>query len=379
MLNRRLIRIRAMQALYAYEQSRKANLLLAEDLIKETFLPDLNSMEVQDRPKLKGLTELSIKVLHEELSIEEQTEDFEAPAEVQRAVREAKNLYNNKNKQDFDQMALRSVREADKVFEVYLKMLNLYLALADMAQNDRTHEGKSRLSDNKLLKVLAENKEFEILSLKAVATWKEEKDFVKETYKKVLKDNARYQEYCSKVNHTMDEELGMLKYLVKNIFLKNDLVGGYFERYHLYFSEDKETLRAMVSHTFQNYDEEYGLEIAKPNEEWQERKDFLSRLFKQCIQREDELNEYILPKLKNWEYDRVADADKILMRMALIEFMEFPSIPIKVTINEIIEIAKNYSTPKSGVFMNGVLDALSKELVRSGEIRKSGRGMLDNK
>ncbi|MGR3809165.1 transcription antitermination factor NusB [Jiulongibacter sp. NS-SX5] len=379
MLNRRLIRIRAMQALYAYEQSRKANLLLAEDLIKENFAPDLNSMEVQDKPKLKGLTDLSIKVLHEELSIHETTEDFEAPKAVTQAVKEAKILFNNRNKADFDQMSLRTLREADKVFVVYLKLLNLYLALADLSLADRKFEGKSRLADNKLLKALQENSEFEILSLKAEAQWNEEKDFVKSLYNTVLRENERYNEYCSKINHTLDEEIALLKYMVKNVFLKNEVSVNYFERFHLYFSEDRETLRAMVAHTFQNYDEEDGLEIAQSNEEWKERKEFLGKLFKQSIQRENELNEYILPKLKNWEYERVADADKILMRMALIEFMEFPSIPIKVTINEIIEIAKTYSTPKSGVFMNGVLDTLSKELVRSGEIRKSGRGMLDNK
>src|SRR5690606_31396612 len=106
MLNRRLIRIRAMQALYAYEQSRKANFLLAEDLIKESFAPDLNSMKVQDRAKLQGLAKLGIQLLHDEFAINGNKEDFEAPKEVKDAVTTAKRFYLNKNKEDYEQMTL---------------------------------------------------------------------------------------------------------------------------------------------------------------------------------------------------------------------------------------------------------------------------------
>src|SRR5690606_39265110 len=133
-------------------------------------------------------------------------------------------------------------------------------------------------------------------------------------------------------------------------------------------------LRAMVAHTFQDYEETGRLSISEPDEEWEERKDFLKTLFVKSIDDEDELMEYILPNLKNWEYERVADTDKILLKMALVEMMEFSSIPVKVTINEIIEIAKNYSTPKSSLFINGILDKVSRELTASGKIRKSGRG-----
>ncbi|MCL4134765.1 UNVERIFIED_CONTAM: hypothetical protein GTU68_067200 [Idotea baltica] len=102
-------------------------------------------------------------------------------------------------------------------------------------------------------------------------------------------------------------------------------------------------------------------------------------LFKNCVKEEQELMQTILPSLKNWEYDRIAETDKILLKMALVEMKEFSGIPVKVTINEIIEIAKTYSTPKSGQFVNGVLDKISKELMAKGDIKKTGRGMLDNK
>jgi N utilization substance protein B len=270
------------------------------------------------------------------------------------------------------------IKEADKVFDMYAMLLGLYLALAEMAEKDKTFEGKSKLGSNKLLKELKENKALELMIIRQSFRWETETDFLKSLYNQVLKVNAKYIEYCSKRNHTLEEEIALLKYMVKNIFLKNGLSSDFFEKEHLYWSEDKETLRAMVAHTFQNY-EQSGLNIASPDEAWQERKDFLLTLFKNSIVEEKELMQHIMPSLKNWEYERIAETDKVLLKMALVEMKEFSAIPIKVTINEIIEIAKEYSTPKSGLFVNGVLDKLSKLLVVNGEIKKSGRGMLDNK
>jgi len=378
MLNRRLIRIRAMQSLYAYEQSRKANFLLAQDLIHAEFAPDLNSMEFQDKVKLQGLSKLALQQLADDFSIYPTEDDFEQPIKVKNIVKEASDFYVDKNRIDYQGLVIRVIKEADKVFDMYTMLLGLYLALAEMAEKDKTFEGKSKLGSNKLLKELKENKALELMVIRQTFRWERETNFLKSLYNQVLKVNAKYIEYCSKRNHTLEEEIALLKYMVKNIFLKNDLSSDFFEKEHLYWSEDKETLRAMVAHTFQNY-EQSGLNIASPDEAWQERKDFLLTLFKNSIVEEKELMQHIMPSLKNWEYERIAETDKVLLKMALVEMKEFSAIPIKVTINEIIEIAKEYSTPKSGLFVNGVLDKLSKLLVVNGEIKKSGRGMLDNK
>ncbi|MFT5883883.1 MAG: N utilization substance protein B [Arcticibacterium sp.] len=378
MLNRRLIRIRAMQSLYAYEQSRKANFLLAQDLIHAEFAPDLNSMEFQDKVKLQGLSKLALQQLADDFSIYPTEDDFEQPIQVKNIVKEASDFYVDKNRIDYQGLVIRVIKEADKVFDMYAMLLGLYLALAEMAEKDKTFEGKSKLGSNKLLKELKENKALELMIIRQSFRWETETDFLKSLYNQVLKVNAKYIEYCSKRNHTLEEEIALLKYMVKNIFLKNGLSSDFFEKEHLYWSEDKETLRAMVAHTFQNY-EQSGLNIASPDEAWQERKDFLLTLFKNSIVEEKELMQHIMPSLKNWEYERIAETDKVLLKMALVEMKEFSAIPIKVTINEIIEIAKEYSTPKSGLFVNGVLDKLSKLLVVNGEIKKSGRGMLDNK
>ena len=93
----------------------------------------------------------------------------------------------------------------------------------------------------------------------------------------------------------------------------------------------------------------------------------------------DFLEEIIQSKTMNWDVDRIALTDRVILKIALVEMMNSPSIPVKVTINEAIEISKMYSTPKSKQFVNGVLDVLSNELTSSGKIRKSGRGLIDNK
>jgi N utilization substance protein B len=97
------------------------------------------------------------------------------------------------------------------------------------------------------------------------------------------------------------------------------------------------------------------------------------------IKENNYLEELLKDKLQNWDIERVAMTDKVLLKMALAEMIYFPSIPTKVTINEFIEISKTFSTPKSKKFVNGILDGLCVELIDKGVIRKSGRGLLDNK
>ena len=90
-------------------------------------------------------------------------------------------------------------------------------------------------------------------------------------------------------------------------------------------------------------------------------------------------DEHIKSKAENWELDRIARIDRILMHMAICEMLNYPNIPVKVSINEYIDISKNYSTPKSGQYINGMLDEISKKLSNEGKIKKSGRGLIDNK
>jgi N utilization substance protein B len=121
------------------------------------------------------------------------------------------------------------------------------------------------------------------------------------------------------------------------------------------------------------------LQIADISYNWEEDSEYVLELFKMTIKENNYLEELLKDKLQNWDIERVAMTDKVLLKMALAEMIYFPSIPTKVTINEFIEISKTFSTPKSKKFVNGILDGLCVELIDKGVIRKSGRGLLDNK
>lgn len=378
MLNRRLIRIRAMQALYAYKQAEGANFQLSLDLIAETFAPDLNSMEFQDKEKLEGYRKLGQQILQEEFS--RQTEDdFNAPPEVIRAVEKAKDYFLLKNKKDIQHYANRMVIEAERVYDLYLQILQLFIEIADRAELDGSNVGQSKFTDNQLIKALRQERTLETQLIRRSVALSGEQVFVAKLYREVIRSNKYYEEYCSKVNHTLEEDFSILKYLLKNVILKQEISWEFFEKQDLYWIDDIETLRAAVTHTFQAFVEDGKLKISLLDDEWEERKEFLQTLYQKSILESKDLEEILIPKLKNWEIERIASTDHILLKMALVEMLNYPSIPVKVTINEIIEIAKDYSTPKSGQFVNGILDGVAKELKESGRLRKSGRGMLDNK
>jgi N utilization substance protein B len=107
-----------------------------------------------------------------------------------------------------------------------------------------------------------------------------------------------------------------------------------------------------------------------------EDKEYVSNLFRKTILNEKELAKEFEDKTPNWDMERIAEIDTILLKMAICEFLKFPSIPTKVTINEYLEIAKEYSTPKSSIFINGILDNLVKELEQNKRLLKTGRGLM---
>ena len=111
--------------------------------------------------------------------------------------------------------------------------------------------------------------------------------------------------------------------------------------------------------------------------QWEDDKSFFEDLYEFTLDSDKDLNGWVESQTKNWESDRLAMTDFILLKMAVAEMIKFPSIPVKVSINEYIELAKNYSTPKSGQFINGILDEISIRLMSEKIIQKSGRGLID--
>jgi N utilization substance protein B len=137
----------------------------------------------------------------------------------------------------------------------------------------------------------------------------------------------------------------------------------------------------MIEKTIKAYDpgEKEKLTLHALSLNWDEDREFIEGLYNESVGLEPRYRDLIARNTRNWEVDRLPLTDKIILEMAIAEILNFPSIPVKVTINEYIELAKNYSTPKSRQFINGILDVIAKELKESGSVKKSGRGLIDNK
>ncbi len=390
MLNRRYLRIKAMQNIFAFFQCRQSDYHLGLDLIREEFTPDLNSMEVQDPVKLKenrkAASELFIKSYDKGrlTGVDEYTE-------VQvNAAQDALNYFEKLVRQDVSHLRKSMVAEAEKIAERYLAFLLLITELVDFAQNEREKRlnlGRKALVDdsnwirNKAVALLASNKPLQVAAIKYNLHWKEEQDFMKQLYKEVLGNDDTFKEYLQKDAPDFEEDKKVVQYVVKKVLFKHDLVNSYMEERDLYWAENQEVLKSMVQRTVKSLEEDSTdqHELAELSYNWEDDKEFFIDLFNNSIKNEKEYEEMISGKSKNWEVDRIALLDKVILMMALSEMINFSSIPVKVTINEYIELSKKYSTPKSKFFVNGVLDVLSNELQEKGVIRKSGRGLIDNK
>ncbi len=379
MLNRRLIRIRAMQALFAYKKAEGANFQLALDLIADHFSPDLNSMEFQDKVKLEKQKKEGQALLKDYFSRQKTLDINQIDEKIVQTTNTAKDLFLLKNQKDFLHYSERMVIEAEQVYDLYLQILSLFLEIADKADNDPSVNNSNKFTENQFIKALKQERTFEIQCNRRSVNISHEQVFITKLYREAIRNNERFKAYMMQANPGKEEEFGIIKYILKNIILKHEIAREFFEKQDLYWYDDIETLRANVSHTFQSLLDEGRVIIAQLDEAWSEKKEFLITLYKKTIQETKELEEILIPRLKNWDIERIAETDYILLKMAMVEMLNYPSIPVKVTINEIIEIAKDYSTPQSGQFINGILDGISKTLKDSGKIRKSGRGMLDNK
>ena len=162
---------------------------------------------------------------------------------------------------------------------------------------------------------------------------------------------------------------------------KNEDIILYFENQNIHWSDDRLIIRSMIKKTIESLNSPNFNTFAFANlsEDIKDDINFASSLFDSTVDNTSEYDEYIIKNSKNWKLDRISLMDKSILRMGIDEMIHFPNIPIKVTMNECIDIAKDYSTPKSGLFINGVLDVISLNLQKKGIIKKSGKGLIDNK
>jgi len=210
--------------------------------------------------------------------------------------------------------------------------------------------------------------------------WNNERSLLRQVYRHVLKPDPIYLDYIKTAPSSLDEDRQMVNHIWKNLIFKQELLRNYFEEADLNWVENGEIIKSMLSKTMKTMEKEGDeIELLTLSMNWEDDREFFIQLYQHTLENDEPYEQLIVEKVKNWDTERVAIVDKILLKMAISEMVSFPSIPVKVTINEYIELSKLYSTPKSRQFVNGVLDVIAIDLVNTGTIRKSGRGLIDNK
>jgi N utilization substance protein B len=394
MLNRRILRVKAFQNLYAYEQCKGSNLNLARDYIKAAFLPDLNSMEVQDKVALTKESQEAVTLFDQNLESKDILKASDASARVKKTVLEALKQYHNANEKDHQFMLKNMVISAERIPQLYLSAIELLRFFGKHVEKEV--EKKKRfsvntpigfvnelnLANNKVLNLLGESEIYMAALTRNNVNLDDLELEIKEWFRDYIKTSDIYLAYLNIENPTLEQDLEAADNILKKIIFKNEVILNYFSEKDLNWTEDKSVVRSLASKVLKNtanLDQESDGQMPEIAINWDEDKEFFENIFNFTIQNDAESKALISQKTKNWDIDRLAYTDKIIISMALAEMRNFPSIPVKVSINEYIDISKTYSTPKSKQFVNGLLDVISKELTERGDIRKSGRGLLDNK
>lgn len=233
-----------------------------------------------------------------------------------------------------------------------------------------------RFINNQVISQLETSDELQqLIQDRKLKNWTVDDEIPREIWDQLFKSDL-YHEYLQNEYTSYKEDKNFIIKFFKKILAPNQVLYEYYEDHKLTWLDDFPIVNTSLVKFLQHFkkdDEEINIPALFKNFE---DKNFAKDLFKKTILNYNELLADTDGKTPGWEKDRIAEIDQILICMALAEFKKFPSIPIKVSINEYLEIAKEYSTPKSSFFINGVLDKMAKEYKEKGEINKIGRGLM---
>ncbi|WP_235817847.1 transcription antitermination factor NusB [Formosa haliotis] len=281
------------------------------------------------------------------------------------------------------------VHSLDDMYHLYLLQLSLLIEVQKRVENHldksqlkhlATSEDKNpnkKLVNNEVLQLLRQNSLLEdTIRNYGVDNWELDNEYVDVIYKEILSSEI-YADYMKTRTSDFKSDKHFIVDVYKEIIAPNEKLYDYLEDKNLTWLDDLPTVNTTILKLLRKSkpsvaDSYFVPKLYKDLDD----KEFAINLFKKTILNQSKLNAEIDKKAKNWEAERIAQIDYILMQMAVCELQYFPSIPVKVTINEYLEIAKEYSTPKSSIFINGILDKLVKEYQEKGTLNKVGRGLM---
>ena len=375
-----------MQALYGYFTATESLREAKREELKELHSLDPAKHDFADKGLFEARKKQAVRLFNQNLLNEEVETSEEVEEDVISSVNEALVSLRNSYEKEARARKNEMMKEARKIYDTYLKILVLPLEIEQREKLEREKEDKAYITKEKKQfpfiedAIISKLKSSETLS-KEVAresiSWGNELDEIKTWYREQIRTSESLSPYFDSKEEDPEEDIVME--LFKREIFKNETILSYIEEKNLHWSENQPIIKSMVVKTIKSLQDSDDIEIAELTKNGEEDFKFLELLFAETVKENDFLEDLIQKSTKNWDVERIALTDRVILKLALIEMMNSPSIPIKVSINEAIEISKVYSTPKSKQFVNGVLDVLSNELTSSGKIRKSGRGLIDNK
>ncbi len=383
MVNRRLLRIKAYQYIYALIQSKKAEYQVQLDAISLSFLPNLDLMihKEEQMPKLES--ERKMAETHYQEYFSKSKADLDVSVNSKKAAMKAILAYNDCTKKERIRISNQMVEDVENIYHIYIKKLLLLLELSRTAVWDQERRlveidiPSAKFAQNTVIVALSNLKSLQNEAIRKNIKWDDEEiNLVRKLFIEAVLPDKDFLEYLKKQTPSFEDDLAIVKHLLKNIVLKHYLITDYFEEKSINWALNKDVVKSLCVKTFK-VSEIDGIELQPLALNWDDDKLYLIDLFNYTLNNDVEYEKIIANETQNWDAERLAFSDMIILKMAMAEMINFSSIPTKVTINEFIDLAKNYSTPKSGQFVNGLLDVISSKLTQQNIIRKSGRGLID--
>jgi N utilization substance protein B len=274
--------------------------------------------------------------------------------------------------QDLYLIMLSSLIEIQKQEAVFLHKSSLKHLATPQERNPN-----KKFIKNSIFELLGENNSLSIaFENRKINNWTLNDDYIILLLKEIKKSPI-YEKYMSNDINVFEEDRDFIVDLFTEVIVPNEKLYDYLEDNKLTWIDDIPVVNTQIVKQLKGIknaaDTNFRVpKIFKDTED----KDFVKDLYRKTVLNESELAKEYIDKTPNWDSERIAEIDTVILKMAICEFLKFPSIPVKVTLNEYLELAKEYSTPKSSIFINGILDNLVKELSANNRINKIGRGLM---
>ncbi|MVO07851.1 transcription antitermination factor NusB [Flavobacterium sp. TP390] len=277
----------------------------------------------------------------------------------------------------------------DNMFDLYLLMLSALIEIREKEESYLEVASKKHLAtkeernpskkfvDNKVLKLLSESRSLNnAIDDRKITNWKRNDDIVLFLLE-AIKESVYFEKYMQNATeNSFIEDREFIATLFTEVIAPNDKLYDYLEEHKLTWLDDLPAVNTLILKQLKHINEQdEDFTISKLYKDIDD-KEYVKNLFRKTVLNEMELSKEYIDKTPNWDAERIAEIDTIILKMAICELLKFPSIPVKVTINEYLEIAKEYSTPKSSIFINGILDNLVKDFQKENRLNKAGRGLL---